>query len=61
MSAAGLTVSEDNLDNSAVAFDGLSWPYRLRDVLANAGDLQEAMTVWNLTDNTASNNFLISR
>ena len=26
MSAAGLTVSEDNLDNSQVAFDGLSWP-----------------------------------
>jgi len=60
MSAAGITVSEDNLDNSLVSFDGMSWPYRLRDVLANAANLHEAMTVWNRTDNTASNNFLIS-
>jgi hypothetical protein len=27
MSSAGLTVSEDNLDNSLVSFDGMSWPY----------------------------------
>jgi hypothetical protein len=62
MSAAGITVSEDNLDNSLVSFDGMSWPcvgptycegfardaprrYRLRDVLANAANLHEAMTV----------------
>jgi hypothetical protein len=60
MSKSGLTVSEMNLDNSAVTFFGLPFPLRLRYVLeAAGGDLTSAMSVWNATNNTNSFNFLI--
>jgi len=55
----GITVSEMNLDNSHVTFSGLAFPLRLRYVLERSTNLQQAMTVWNNTDNTNSFNFLI--
>jgi hypothetical protein len=57
---AGVTVSEMNLDNSLVTFQGLAFPLRLRKVLESSTSLQRAMTVWNATQNTNSFNFLIA-
>lgn len=60
MSKTGLTVSEMNLDNSAVTFFGLPFPLRLRYVLeADGGNLKSAISVWTATNNTNSFNFLI--
>jgi hypothetical protein len=52
-SKRGLTVSEANLDNGAVAFDGLAWPLRLRHILGNARNLTQARSIWKETPNTA--------
>jgi len=59
MSSAGITVSEMNLDNSRVTFDGVPFPLRLRAVMEGATDLATAMDVWKATNNTNSFNFLI--
>jgi hypothetical protein len=59
ISSAGITVSEMNLDNSQVTFNGLAFPLRLRYVLEHAADLESAMGLWNSTSNTNSFNFLI--
>lgn len=60
MSDSGVSVSEMNLDNNVVTFNGLAFPLRLRYVLEQATDLASAMTVWNATNNTNSFNFLIA-
>jgi hypothetical protein len=59
MSSTGITVSEMNLDNSRVTFDGTPFPLRLRAVLEGATDLGTALDVWRATNNTNSFNFLI--
>ena len=59
LSGAGITVSEANLDNGAVGFNGLAWPLRLRRILALATDLGSAKALWAATDNTAAFNFLL--
>lgn len=59
-SKTGLTVSEANLDNLGVAFDGLAWPLRLRHILGNAKNLTEARNIWKETPNTAAFNFLLA-
>ena len=61
MSAAGVAVSEANLDNSAVTFDGEAWPLKLRDVLGRARSLGGARAAWDGTGgNTAAFNFLLA-
>ena len=60
MSDAGVSVSEMNLDNNVVTFNGLAFPLRLRFVLEQATSLSTAMSVWNATNNTNSFNFLIA-
>lgn len=60
MSAAGITTSEMNLDNSETTFDGPPFPLRLRMVLERARSLSDARTVWEETNNTDSMNFLIA-
>lgn len=60
MSDSGISVSEMNLDNNVVTFDGLAFPLRLRYVLEQATSLSTAMGVWNATNNTNSFNFLIA-
>lgn len=59
MSSTGISVSEMNLDNSRVTFDGTPFPLRLRAVLEGATDLGTALDVWRATNNTNSFNFLI--
>ena len=60
MNAAGLTVSEMNLDNSRTAFDGPPFPLRLRMILERSTDLGEAKRLWRATNNTDSMNYLIA-
>jgi len=59
MSQAGMTVSEMNLDNSRVTFNGVPFPLRLRMVLENSTNLLTAESLWKATNNTNSFNFLI--
>lgn len=59
-SSQGLTVSEMNLDNSVVTFEGPPFPLRLRMVLESGSSLEGAMRVWNATNNTNSFNFLVA-
>ena len=60
MSAAGLSVSEMNLDNSLTTFDGPPFPLRLRMVLERSSSLADARSLWENTNNTDSMNFLIA-
>jgi hypothetical protein len=59
MSAAGITVSEANLDNSDVSFRGIAWPLRLRQILASAQSLDDARSIWAQAANTGAFNFLV--
>lgn len=59
MSSAGITVSEANLDNGRVSFDGIAWPIRLRQLLGRAESLAEAKRMWASINNTAAFNFLV--
>lgn len=59
MNVKGMTVSEMNLDNSVVTFEGVPFPLRLRYILQRSTNLAEAMLLWNATNNTNSFNFLI--
>eukprot|EP00051_Salpingoeca_urceolata_P002241 m.48388 g.48388 ORF g.48388 m.48388 type:complete len:599 (+) comp11994_c0_seq2:66-1862(+) len=59
MSAAGVTVSEANLDNGAVAFDGLAWPLHLRNLMGRATTLADVRRMWHANNNTAAFNFLV--
>ena len=60
MNRHGITVSEANLDNSEVSFDGIPWPLRLRQILGTAETLDDARSIWSAQPNTAAFNFLIS-
>ena len=59
MSSTGITVSEANLDNAAVSFDGIAWPLRLRELLGSARNLSHARAMWATQNNTAAFNFLV--
>ena len=56
MSAQGLTVHEANLESDDITFQGFPWMLRLREVMATARTINEAMTVWNSTQNTVGFN-----
>ena len=60
MSNEGITVSEANLDNGEVSFDGIAWPMRLRQILGTAQNLTQARTLWHSQPNTAAFNFLLA-
>lgn len=59
MSSKGITVSEMNLDNDRVTFNGLAFPLRLRYIMERSTDLASAKAAWLATNNTNSFNFLI--
>ena len=59
ISKNGITVSEANLDNSNVSFDGFPWPLRLRYIMEKSNNLEDARSIWQKTSNTAAFNFLI--
>ena len=52
MSSAGLTVHEAGLESNDVSYRGFPWVIRLREVMSQAHNLDEALAVWNSTTNT---------
>jgi hypothetical protein len=52
MSAEGVTVHEANLESDDITFRGFPWVLRLRYVMARAKGLDEALNLWNSTNNT---------
>lgn len=56
MSAEGLSVHEANLESNDITFRGFPWTLRLRDVMSNAHNIEEALAVWNATNNTVGFN-----
>lgn len=52
MSSRGLTVHEANLESDDITFRGFPWSLRLRYIMAHASTLDEALTLWNSTNNT---------
>ena len=56
MSQEGLTVHEANLESDDITFQGFPWMLRLREVMAKARTLDEAMKLWNSTQNTVGFN-----
>ena len=59
MSSAGLTVHEANLEESAITFDGFPWLLRLRYVMENAANIDEAVAIWKATNNTVGFNHMV--
>ena len=43
MSSQGMTVHEANLESNDITFRGFPWVLRLRDVMANAKNINEAL------------------
>eukprot|EP00041_Stephanoeca_diplocostata_P015480 m.295767 g.295767 ORF g.295767 m.295767 type:complete len:526 (+) comp20047_c0_seq8:113-1690(+) len=60
MSTHGITVSQANLDNSEVTFDGFPWPLRLRYVMEYAANKADVYKMWSTTNNTAAFNYLVA-
>lgn len=56
MSGRGLTVYEANLEESPESFRGFAWMLRLRYLMERAGTIQEALELWNATQNTVGFN-----
>jgi len=56
MNDAGLTVHEAGNDVKKETFLGFPWVLRLRHILGNAGNLKEALSIWNQTNNTLGMN-----
>jgi len=62
MSAAGLTVHETGNDvySPGSSFSGFPWVLRLRYIMENAHNINEAMSIWDSTNNTMGMNHMIS-
>lgn len=56
MSSKGITVHEANLESNDVTFLGFPWITRLRYIMANAANLEEATSLWLSTNNTEGYN-----
>lgn len=59
MSAAGLTVHEANLEENVLSWEAFPWILRLRYIMENAINLQQALAIWNTTKNTGGFNHMI--
>lgn len=56
MSSQGITVHEANLESNDITFRGFPWVTRLRHVMSNAKNIDEALSIWNSTHNTVGFN-----
>jgi hypothetical protein len=56
ISSQGITVHEANLESNDITFRGFPWVLRLRYVMANAKNLQEALSLWQQTNSTVGFN-----
>jgi len=59
MSSQGLTVHEATLEENEITFEGFPWIMRLRYIMENAKNLEEAQTLWEKTNNTVGFNHMI--
>ncbi|RYG96229.1 hypothetical protein EON65_54730, partial [archaeon] len=55
-SSQGITVHEANLESNDITFQGYPWVVRLRNVMASASNLQEALALWQSTNSTVGFN-----
>eukprot|EP01028_Stygiella_incarcerata_P006231 TRINITY_DN2551_c0_g1_i2.p1 TRINITY_DN2551_c0_g1~~TRINITY_DN2551_c0_g1_i2.p1 ORF type:complete len:515 (+),score=117.18 TRINITY_DN2551_c0_g1_i2:142-1686(+) len=58
MSEKGLTVHEANLEEKAETFDGFPFALRLRYVMEYASNIDEAVEIWERTNNTCGFNHM---
>jgi hypothetical protein len=56
ISAAGLTVHEANLESNDISYRGFPWVLRLRHVMTNAKNIDEALDIWASTNSTVGFN-----
>lgn len=56
ISSQGLTVHEANLESNDITFRGFPWVLRLRYVMANAKNIDEALSIWQSTNSTVGFN-----
>ena len=56
ISSQGITVHEANLESNDITFRGFPWILRLRHVMAYATTINEALSLWNSTNNTVGFN-----
>jgi len=59
MSSQGITVHEANLEEDEITFNGFPFPLRLRYIMENAQNLQEAQNLWQHTNNTSGFNHMV--
>lgn len=60
MSKAGLTVHEAGLSSHHSTELGFQWTLRLRYIMMNAANLDEAKKIWQSTQNTLGMNFMVT-
>lgn len=56
MSSQGISVHEANLESDDITFRGFPWVLRLRHVMANAKNIDEALSLWKQSNNTVGFN-----
>lgn len=56
ISSQGLTVHEANLESNDITYRGFPWVLRLRHVMTNAKNIDEALAVWRSTNSTVGFN-----
>lgn len=60
ISKAGITVHEAGLSSHRSTELGFQWTLRMRYIMMNAKNLQEAKKIWQSTNNTLGMNFMIA-
>ncbi|EFA80364.1 hypothetical protein PPL_07198 [Heterostelium album PN500] len=60
ISEHGIFVAESGSDSKLVTFDGFAWTVRLRYIMENAANIEEALNLWAATNNTFGMNHMIS-
>ena len=60
MSKKHITVHEANLEETNETFRGFPWVIRLRYIMENANDLDQAIELWKRTNNTIGYNHMIA-
>lgn len=59
LSSQGVSVHEANLESNDISFRGFPWVLRHRHIMAYAANLDEAISLWNATNNTVGFNHAI--
>merc|ERR1712232_199915 len=60
MSSKGISVHEANLESNKETFQGFPWVLRLRYIMENAKNINEAWGLWESTNNTVGFNHMVA-